>query len=49
MSKLILEPLGDRVLIRPDDQEEKTKGGIYLAPATQEKPSHGTGLRSRCR
>lgn len=28
---------GHRVLIKPDDIEEKTKGGIYTAPVSQEQ------------
>ncbi|HNP72210.1 MAG TPA: co-chaperone GroES, partial [Kouleothrix sp.] len=25
-----IRPLGDRVVVKPADREEKTKGGIYL-------------------
>lgn len=38
-----LRPLGDRVVIKPQKAEEKTKGGIYLPEtATKEKPLLGT-------
>ena len=42
MSKL--QPIGDRVLVRPDVAEETTASGIVLAQAAQEKPSRGTVL-----
>src|ERR1700684_1008632 len=35
------KPLQDRVLIRPRDQEEKTKGGIIIPDTAQEKPMEG--------
>ena len=34
-----LRPLSDRVIIKQIDAEEKTKGGIILSAASQEKPS----------
>lgn len=33
-----LKPLADRVVLRQKEAEEKTKSGIYLASAAQEKP-----------
>ena len=33
-----LRPLADRVVVKPTKPEEKTKGGIILASAAQEKP-----------
>jgi len=36
MSKI--KPLGDRVLLKPIDAEEKTKGGIILPDTAKEKP-----------
>ncbi len=37
-----LQPLGDKVVIRPSKQEEKTKSGIVLpATADKEKPQQG--------
>ena len=37
-----LNPLDDRVVIRPLDAEEKTAGGIVLPDAAQEKPQRGS-------
>lgn len=34
-------PLGDRVLVRPLEAEEKTKGGIILPDTAKEKPQEG--------
>lgn len=36
-----IKPLDDRVLIKPDKAEEKTKTGIYLPEAAKEKPMSG--------
>ncbi|MFQ5733061.1 MAG: co-chaperone GroES [Planctomycetaceae bacterium] len=36
-----LNPLDDRVVVRPLDAEEKTAGGIVLPDAAQEKPQRG--------
>lgn len=33
-----LKPLGDRILVKRLDQEEKTKGGIIIPDTAQEKP-----------
>jgi chaperonin GroES len=32
-----IKPLGDRVLVRIDEVEEKTSGGIYIPQTAQEK------------
>lgn len=37
----MLKPLGDRVVIRVLEQEEKTASGIYLPDTAKEKPSQG--------
>ena len=39
---LKIEPLGDRVVIRPMQEEAKTKGGIILPDTAKEKPQRGT-------
>lgn len=39
MSKI--KPLGDRILIKPLEADEKTKGGIILPDAAKEKPQEG--------
>ena len=33
-----IKPLGDRVVLKQTDAEEKTKSGIILTSATKEKP-----------
>ena len=43
-SKTNVRPLDDRVLIKPEEPEEKTAGGIYLPESAQEKPLIGTVL-----
>ena len=35
---MTLKPLADRVIIKQVEAEEKTKGGIILSSAAQEKP-----------
>ena len=37
----MLKRLGDRVVIRVLEQEEKTVGGIYLPDTAKEKPCEG--------
>lgn len=39
MSKI--EPLGDRVVIRPTPKEEVSRGGIVLPDTAKEKPQEG--------
>ncbi|MFY9139154.1 MAG: co-chaperone GroES [Thermacetogeniaceae bacterium] len=36
-----LKPLGDRVLLKILETEEKTEGGIFLPDTAQEKPQKG--------
>lgn len=36
-----IRPLGDRVLVKPIEQEERTKGGIVLPDTAKEKPQLG--------
>ncbi len=36
-----IQPLGDRVLVKPLEKEEKTKGGIVLPDTAKEKPQEG--------
>lgn len=36
-----LQPLGDRVIVKPLEAEEKTKGGIVLPDTAKEKPQEG--------
>ena len=41
MSKPNFQPLGDRVLVRPEEAEQTTKSGIVLPGSAQEKPQSG--------
>jgi chaperonin GroES len=36
-----LQPLGDRVVVEPLDQEQVTSSGIYLPDTAKEKPQEG--------
>lgn len=38
---MAIKPLGDRVLVKPLEAEEKTKGGIVLPDTAKEKPQQG--------
>jgi chaperonin GroES len=42
MAKINLKPLADRVIIKPMEAEETTKGGIILPDTAKEKPIEGT-------
>lgn len=37
----MIRPLGDRVVIEPQEKEEKTPGGIVLPEKAKEKPMEG--------
>jgi len=37
-----LQPLGDRVVVKPSAEEDVTKGGIILPDTAKEKPQRGT-------
>ena len=41
MSKLKIKPLGDRIVVKPAEAEETTKGGIILPDTAKEKPQIG--------
>lgn len=41
MAKLNIRPLGDKIIIKRVDAEQKTKGGIVLPDTAQEKPKRG--------
>jgi chaperonin GroES len=36
----MIRPVGYRVLVEPDKIDEKTKGGLFLPPTTQEREQH---------
>jgi chaperonin GroES len=41
MSDFKIKPLHDRVVVKPSEAEEKTKGGIILPDTAKEKPIEG--------
>lgn len=42
MAKPKLNPIGDRVVVKPEPEEVKTKSGIVLPDTAKEKPQEGT-------
>ncbi len=41
LTKVKVQPLGDRVLIRPIEQKETKKGNIIIPDTAKEKPQEG--------
>ncbi len=41
MSKMPVRPLGDKIVVKRVEAEEKTKGGIVLPDTAKEKPKEG--------
>jgi len=41
MAKVNIKPLGDRVLVEPQEAEVKTAGGIIIPDSAKEKPQKG--------
>lgn len=39
---MVIQPLRDKVLLRPDPKEEQTAGGILLPDSKKKKPLFGT-------
>ena len=39
-----LKPLGDRIVVKVLEREEKTKGGLFLPDTATEKPTEGEVL-----
>jgi chaperonin GroES len=39
-----IEPLSDRLLVRPDEPEQKTTSGILIPPTSQQDSQQGTVL-----
>ncbi|MCH8148822.1 MAG: co-chaperone GroES [Planctomycetes bacterium] len=44
MAKLNIRPLGDKVIVKRVEADEKTAGGIVLPDSAQEKPKRGVIL-----
>ncbi len=42
MAKVNIRPLDDRVVVKPEEAEETTAGGIVLPDSAKEKPQRGT-------
>lgn len=42
MADFKIKPLADRVIVKPKEAEETTKGGIILPDTAKEKPVEGT-------
>lgn len=40
-----VKPLGDRLLVKRDEEELKTAGGLYLPETAKEEPQYGTVVR----
>lgn len=40
-SKISLQPLGDRVVVKRDESDDVTAGGIVLPSSAQDKPARG--------
>ena len=41
VTKVTLQPLGERVIVKPSEQESTTKGGIFLPDTAKEKTQEG--------
>ena len=41
VTKTTFTPLGERIIIKPIEQEQQTRGGIYLPDTAKEKPQEG--------
>lgn len=44
MAKLNIKPLGDKVIVKRVEAQEKTAGGILLPDSAKEKPKRGVVL-----
>ncbi|MEE8192106.1 MAG: co-chaperone GroES [Gemmatimonadales bacterium] len=40
-AKLKIQPLGDRVVVRPLEEVEEMRGGLYIPDTAKEKPLQG--------
>jgi chaperonin GroES len=41
LTKVNIRPLGDRVLVRPLEQEKQERGGLIIPDTAKEKPQEG--------
>jgi chaperonin GroES len=40
-SAVNIKPLADRVVVKPLDEEQETRGGLYIPDTAKEKPQQG--------
>lgn len=40
-AKVTVKPLADRVVVKPLDESEQMRGGLYIPDTAKEKPSQG--------
>jgi chaperonin GroES len=40
-SKIEIQPLADRVVVRPLEETEQTRGGLFIPDTAKEKPQQG--------
>jgi chaperonin GroES len=45
MTGINVSPLGDRVLVKQDDEPQMTQGGIYIPDTAKETPQWGVVVR----
>jgi chaperonin GroES len=45
-SNIKITPIGDRVLVKQEEGEQQTQGGIFLPDAAKEAPQWGTIVRT---
>ncbi len=41
-TKVKLQPLGDRLVVKREDSLDRTEGGIFLPDSAKDKPTRGT-------
>jgi chaperonin GroES len=41
-SKVTIQPLADRVVVRPLEETEQKRGGLFIPDTAKEKPQQGT-------
>lgn len=46
MASINITPLGDRVLVKQDEELQQTAGGLFLPAAAQEAPQRGVVIRA---
>ena len=49
MAEFSMRPINDRVVIKPADAEETTKGGIIIPDTAKEQPQRGEVALARSR